>query len=203
MFIEPTKLYIVCLILGYLLGNVQFAVILSRLLYHDDVRLHGSGNAGATNMLRVFGLKSGAMTFIGDFLKGVTGVLIGRSLGGELGAYAMALGTVLGHDFPAFFRFKGGKGVASSLGVIWLLNPIFGAIATVVGLGVAFYSKIIAVGSMSGATAFMLLALIFGPNMWMRLLALGLWALIILRHAENIARLLKGEESKFSIGKKD
>lgn len=102
MFIEPVKIYLICLLLGYLLGNLQFAIVFSHLLYHDDVREHGSGNAGSTNMLRVFGLKSGLLTFIGDFLKGVAAVLIGRSLGGAIGSYCMALGAILGHDFPPF-----------------------------------------------------------------------------------------------------
>ena len=202
MFIEPIKLYVVCLILGYLLGNVQFAVILSRFVYHDDVRLHGSGNAGSTNMLRVFGARSGVLTFLGDFLKGAAAVLIGRSLGGTLASYAMALGVVLGHDFPAFFKFKGGKGVASSIGVIWLLHPAIGAASTVLGVGMALCTKIISVGSLTGATAFLALTLLFGSDMWQRLLALALWALVVLRHAENISRLLKGQESKISFDKK-
>lgn len=203
MFIEPTKIYVICLILGYLLGNVQFAVILSRLLYHDDVRLHGSGNAGSTNMLRVFGLKSGVLTFIGDFLKGAAAVLIGRCLGGDKAAYAMALGTVLGHDFPAFFKFKGGKGVASSIGVICMLHPLIGILTSLAGVGIAFFTKVISVGSMSGATIFLLLTLLFGSDTWQRILALLLWALVMLRHWENITRLLAGQEPKISAAKKD
>ena len=105
-------LYLACAALGYLLGNVQFAVIISRLKYKDDVRNHGSGNAGSTNMLRVFGLSSGLITFLGDLLKGILGVLIGRWIAGEVGGYICALFVVLGHDFPVFLRFKGGKGVA-------------------------------------------------------------------------------------------
>lgn len=202
MYIEPIKVYVICFVLGYLLGSVQFAVILSRLLHHDDVRLHGSGNAGTTNMFRVFGLKSGALTYAGDFLKGAAAVLIGRSLGGLFAAYAMALGTVLGHDFPALFKFKGGKGVASSMGAVWLLNPLFGAIATLTGVGIILYSGMVSVGSMAGATTFLLLSLFWGADMWQRLLALCLWSLIILRHADNISRIRKGQEIKISVGKK-
>ncbi|MEA5059801.1 MAG: glycerol-3-phosphate 1-O-acyltransferase [Clostridia bacterium] len=202
MYIEPIKVYVICLVLGYLLGNVQFAVIFSHLLHRDDVRRHGSGNAGSTNMLRVFGLKSGALTFVGDFLKGAAAVLIGRSLGGNPGSYAMAFGVVLGHDFPVFFSFKGGKGVASSLGVAWLINPLFGAISTVAGLGMVFYSKMVSVGSMFGTTVFLLLALCFGADMGQRILALLLWAFVILRHAENISRIRSGQEAKISLGKK-
>lgn len=202
MYIEPVKMYIVCLVLGYFLGNVQFAVILSRLLYHDDVREHGSGNAGSTNMLRVFGLKSGLLTFLGDFLKGLAAVLIGRSLGGELGGYAMALGAVLGHDFPALLKFRGGKGVASTLGAIWAIHSLFGAITTAVGVGVVVLTKMVSVGSLVGGSLFLTLSLCFGADIWQRLLALCLWLLIVLRHLENLARIRTGQESKISLKNK-
>ncbi len=107
--------YTIIAIAAYLLGNVQFAIILSKWKYHDDVRKHGSGNAGSTNMLRVFGLKPGLLTFAGDFCKGVLAVLLGRLVAGERGSYVAALFVVLGHDFPVFLQFKGGKGVASNL----------------------------------------------------------------------------------------
>ena len=93
--------YIESAALGYIIGNIQFALIFSHLLHRDDVRHHGSGNAGSTNMLRVYGKKDGIITFVGDFLKGVAGVLIGRLLGGENCAYIGAVGVVLGHCYPA------------------------------------------------------------------------------------------------------
>ena len=101
--------YIESAALGYIIGNIQFAVIFSYLLHRDDVRHHGSGNAGSTNMLRVYGKKDGIITFAGDLLKGVAGVLIGRLLGGENCAYMGAMGVVLGHCYPAFFGFSCGK----------------------------------------------------------------------------------------------
>ena len=102
MYIEPVKLYLICLLLGYLLGNLQFAIVFSRLLYHDDVREHGSGNAGSTNMLRVFGLKSGLLTFMGDFLKGVAAVLIAAAWAGPSAAIAWPWGPSWAMTSPPF-----------------------------------------------------------------------------------------------------
>ena len=192
---------IICLMLGYLLGNVQFAVIFSRLLYHDDVRQHGSGNAGSTNMLRVFGLKSGLLTFVGDFLKGVAAVLIGRWLAGDPGGYVMALGVVLGHDFPVFLKFHGGKGVASTLGIVWCINPLFGAITTFFGVGVAAISRMVSLGSLVGAGVFLLQALFFSNDRYLALLAIVLCGLLVLRHLENIRRIFAGQESKLNLKK--
>ncbi|MDR0839980.1 MAG: glycerol-3-phosphate 1-O-acyltransferase PlsY [Christensenellaceae bacterium] len=202
MYIDPIKLYLLCLLLGYLLGNIQFAVLFSRLLYHDDVRAHGSGNAGSTNMLRVFGVGSGILTFAGDFLKGVAAVLVGRSLGGDHAACAMALGVVLGHDFPALLKFHGGKGVASTMGVLWAFHPLFGAIVTVVGVGLAAYSRMISLGSMAGALLLLVLMLIWGADSWQRWLAVALCLLLFIRHAENIVRIKNGTEGRITFHKK-
>ena len=197
-------LYLACAALGYLLGNVQFAVIISRLKYKDDVRNHGSGNAGSTNMLRVFGLSSGLITFLGDLLKGILGVLIGRWIAGEVGGYVCALFVVLGHDFPVFLRFKGGKGVAASLGVIWMIRPLYGLAVTLAAVVLILLFQIISVASMAGSALFMLLALIFDWGNWALVaLAFLLWALIMLRHWENILRLARGEENKFSLRSKN
>ena len=202
MFIEPVKIYLICLLLGYLLGNLQFAIVFSHLLYHDDVREHGSGNAGSTNMLRVFGLKSGLLTFIGDFLKGVAAVLIGRSLGGAIGSYCMALGAILGHDFPALLKFKGGKGVATSMGIAVAIQPWIGIVAIAAGIGMVAYSKMVSVGSLTGGAMFLLLTLPFGADPWVRLLALLACLLIVLRHWENIYRIRTGQENRISFKKK-
>lgn len=202
MYITPAKIYLVCLVLGYLLGNIQFAIIFSHLLHHDDVRAHGSGNAGSTNMLRVFGLRSGLLTFLGDFLKGVAAVLIGRALAGEYGSYIMAMGTILGHDFPALLKFKGGKGVATSIGAAIAINPIIGLITAAAGVGMVIYTKYVSVGSMTGGVVFMLLCMVFGGGIWIRLFALAACLLILLRHVENIRRLRTGQESKISFHKK-
>ncbi len=200
---QKELLYLCAAIAGYLLGNVQCAVILSRLKYHDDVRNHGSGNAGSTNMLRVFGLKPGLVTFVGDFLKGVLGVLIGRWIAGETGGYISALFTVLGHDFPAFLGFKGGKGVAASFGIVWVLNPLYGAIITAVAVIAMWAFKTVSIVSLIGVTTYLVLTLCFSwDNTQMVVLIVILWALIVIRHAENIRRICKGEEGKLFGNKK-
>jgi len=193
---------VLCALIGYLLGNVQFAVIISRLKYKDDIRNHGSGNAGSTNMLRVFGLKPGLVTFVGDFLKGVAGVLIGRLLFGETGGYVTALFVVIGHDFPAFLGFKGGKGVAATFGAVWIINPWYGLVITVVAAVTLLIFKTISIVSLAGASAGILTALVIDGGDLLRVIVIFiLWALIVLRHLENIQRIVKGQESKLSIGK--
>ncbi len=195
--------YVLTAVLAYLLGNVQCAVILSKWKYHDDVRNHGSGNAGSTNMLRVFGLKPGLITFTGDFAKGVLAVLLGRLIAGERGAYIASLFVVLGHDFPVFLHFKGGKGVASTFGIAWALNPLYGALITVYAAGALWLSRTVAIVSMSGITLYMVMTLLFQwQNTELVVLFLLLWALILVRHIENIKRLLSGEESKLFDKKK-
>ena len=190
-------LYILAAVAGYLLGNLQSAVIISRLKYKDDVRNHGSGNAGSTNMLRVFGLKSGAVTFAGDLLKGVLAVLTGRWIAGETGAYIASFFVALGHCYPVFLQFRGGKGVASSLGVAWMLNPLFAAIMTVWAALMVAVTRTISIVSLTGITLYFLLTLIFSWGNWVLIVFVGLlWLLIVLRHADNIQRLLKGEESR-------
>lgn len=190
-------LYILAAVAGYLLGNLQSAVIISRLKYKDDVRNHGSGNAGSTNMLRVFGLKSGAVTFVGDLLKGVLAVLAGRWIAGDTGAYIASFFVALGHCYPVFLQFRGGKGVASSLGVAWMLNPLFAAIMTVWAALMVLLTRTISIVSLTGITLYFLLTLIFSWGNTVLIVFVGLlWLLIVLRHSDNIKRLLKGEESR-------
>ncbi len=188
--------YLLCAAMGYLIGNIQFAVIISRMKYKDDVRNHGSGNAGSTNMVRVFGFKPGLVTFVGDFCKGLLGVVLGRLIAGEAGGYVAALFVVLGHDFPALLGFKGGKGVASSFGIIWAVNPIYGAVVTAVAAVVLLLFKTISIASLLGSTACFVVSLIFdmGSNVPRLVLIALIWALIVVRHRENIKRIIHGHE---------
>lgn len=188
-------IYCAAAIAGYLIGNIQFAVIFSRILHHDDVRHHGSGNAGSTNMLRVYGIKAGVITFIGDLIKGAGAVLLGRAVGGQEAAYCAALGVVIGHCWPVFFRFKGGKGVASSLGAAVLLNPRWGLMAGVIGIAVAAITRTISPASITGFTVYLIIALIFGSSLWDKIAAILLFAIVIYRHRDNIVRLLQGKET--------
>jgi len=186
--------YVLGALAGYFIGNIQFAVIFSRLLHRDDVRRHGSGNAGSTNMLRVYGVKAGAMTFAGDFLKGVAGALLGRAIGGQYMACAMSAGVVLGHNFPVFFGFRGGKGVASSFGIILMVTPLWGGITAALALTVAAVTRTISLASLTGAVTYIVLALALGQDVWIKLFAAFLAGLLVLRHKDNIKRLIKKEE---------
>ena len=163
--------YIESAALGYIIGNIQFAVIFSHLLHRDDVRHHGSGNAGSTNMLRVYGKKDGIITFAGDLLKGVAGVLIGKLLGGENCAYMGAVG------------------------VVFALNPLYGGIVSIVAAIVAIATKTISAASLSGTAAYLIIALIWGTK-GNKLFAAALFILICIRHRENIARMIAGSEGR-------
>ncbi|MDD3920400.1 MAG: glycerol-3-phosphate 1-O-acyltransferase PlsY [Eubacteriales bacterium] len=194
-------LYAAAAIGAYLIGNIQTAVIISRLKYKDDVRNHGSGNAGSTNMLRVFGIKPGIFTFIGDFLKGVLAVLLGRWLAGDIGGCVAGLFVVVGHCYPVFLKFRGGKGVASTFAVAWMMNPLFAGIVTVVALVLILTTKTVAVMSLVGTTLYLVLTLVFSwSNTYIAVLFLLLWLIVMVRHIENIQRIFKGQEGHITVG---
>ena len=189
--------WILLAILGYLIGNIESAVLLSRGMYHEDVRSRGSGNAGSTNMLRVYGLKAGIVTFIGDFLKGVVAVVVGRLICGSTGGYIAGLFAVVGHDFPVLFNLRGGKGVATSLAVIWLVSPFTAAIATLVGCTLIWITRFVSLGSMVGIVLFSAVTIAISPDdPALVILCSALSVLVLIRHYENIGRLMRGTESR-------
>ncbi|MDO4571963.1 MAG: glycerol-3-phosphate 1-O-acyltransferase PlsY [Clostridia bacterium] len=180
---------------GYLCGNLQTSLLISRLYYHDDIRRHGSGNAGSTNMVRVFGFKPGILTFAGDFLKAVAGVLLGRLIMGPLGGFIAALFVVVGHCWPAFAGFRGGKGVASTFGAAVMIFPLGGLIGIAVGgLMLAIFKKV-SLMSLCGVLAFLISVLIFRLSELPLVILSALLTLIVyIRHIDNIRRLLRREE---------
>ena len=131
---------ILTLVIGYLLGSISTGVIVSRMFGHKDIRSEGSGNSGTTNMLRVMGKKYALLTFAGDLLKGIVAVLIGKAwLGTQAGEIVGAFGAILGHNFPLYFGFKGGKGIATSFGCLLIVFPVqtlcaFGVFLLIVAL---------------------------------------------------------------------
>jgi glycerol-3-phosphate acyltransferase PlsY len=181
--------------IGYLLGNVQTSILISKFYFHDDVRGHGSGNAGSTNMLRVFGLRPGALTFIGDFSKAIIAVLLGRLVMGVLGGYIAGLFVVIGHCWPVFAGFRGGKGVASTVGIGIMVFPLGGVAAIVVGALLVLFTRRVSLMSLSGVLAFLIMVLIFRlDNLALVILTVLLFVLVYVRHIDNIKRLIKGEE---------
>jgi glycerol-3-phosphate acyltransferase PlsY len=184
-----TNLFIVILT-SYLLGSIPFAVIIARISGIGDITKHGSGNPGATNMLRLGGKKLGAINFLLDFAKGTLAVKIGEYLGHEQSAF---VAVVVGHCFSIFLRGKGGKGVATTLGGLFGLNPVAGALA--IGVWVAVFAAF-RISSLSAISAFSITT-IAAAIFWCSQVfwaMLPVTVLVIYRHKANIKRLLDGSE---------
>jgi len=186
-----------CMIAGYLLGNIQTAIIVSKRYFHDDVRNHGSGNAGSTNMVRVYGYGPGAITFAGDFVKAALGIVAGQLLCGTVGGYIAGLCVVIGHCWPVFDGFRGGKGVASSAGIAMLTFPLGAGIAIALGALLLAVNKRVSLMSMTSILLFFICVLVFRlHDLPLVVLSALLVVVIYIRHIENIRRLLHGEEQR-------
>ena len=193
---------------AYLLGSIDTGILVSKFLYHDDVRKYGSGAAGMTNMLRTYGKKAAFLTGLGDFFKGTASVLIARTIIGSLGVelpfdggWVGAIGVLLGHLFPIFFHFKGGKGILAACGAILLMNPDLFVVLFIGFVPIAFITRIVSLASVLGASAYPILVyikcrLIGRPPLLDVTFALICVALILYMHRENIKRLLNGTEKK-------
>ncbi|MCE5343967.1 MAG: glycerol-3-phosphate 1-O-acyltransferase PlsY [Eubacteriales bacterium] len=192
---------------GYLLGCISTGILVSS---HAGVNIRtvGSHNTGASNVLRVLGLKNGVITFVGDFLKATLACWVGSLLlpGTTYGivGFGMMLGglcAVIGHNWPVFFGFKGGKGVACSAAVIFFVNPLWGGVAIAVCVAVVAATRYISLGSMMLLLCYMVLMMVTHSGQWaVYVFTATLFALVVVRHRENIQRLLNGTENK--IGKK-
>lgn len=201
-------------LVSYLLGSVSFAVIVSRIGAKDDVRNHGSGNAGMTNILRSYGKKMAAFTAIGDFGKGVIAVALGRiifSLAGIQGidaGYIAGLFVILGHLYPLFFGFKGGKGVLTSLGAAVIVSPIPFLVIAGIAIPTVFAVKIVSLISIIGFALYPVVVvavdlLLNKPFLGELIFALVVSGLGIWKHRGNIQRLRAGTEYKFGQNNKD
>lgn len=199
---------------GYLLGSLSFAIIISTLVYGKDVRQFGSGNAGMTNMLRTFGKQGAAMVFAGDFLKGVAAVWVGgiifRMMGITVvdGGYISGFFAIVGHLFPLYFGFRGGKGVLTSAGVILMINPPVLACLVVVALPILLITRIVSVMSISVAVlypviTYFVLAWQHKPALFETLFAVPIGLLVVYMHRSNIQRLLNGTENRFGQKKEE
>lgn len=187
-------------LIAYVLGSASFSIVLSKLMYRKDVREEGSGNAGATNMARSFGKLAGALTLLGDVLKTVLAVVIGRSLAGDWGVVVSCLGCQIGHCFPAYHHFKGGKGVAVGLAITAMVDWRITVTVLVVFIITAILSRKISLASIL-ATFSAIPAAFLTVKDWRYLCMIILAAsIIIFRHSENISRLMKGEEKDFHFG---
>ena len=194
---------LIVIAVGYLLGSISTGVVLSKMFAKTDIRSHGSGNAGTTNMLRIMGRKMALLTFIGDMLKGVIAVFIGKWLiGGELGGLLGVVGAVLGHFYPLYFGFKGGKGIATSFGSLLFVFPVQALLAFTLFLILVAVTHYVSVGSVAAAAALPLLVMLTRwnqPVLWILTACLGLG--VIWRHRANIVRLMNHTESKLDFSK--
>lgn len=189
---------LITILLSYLIGCFSSAYFLGKISKNIDIRNYGSGNAGATNALRVLGKKVGALTFALDILKGVIAVLIGKSMFGFNGSLLAGIFVVLGHDFPIFLGFKGGKGVATSFGVLLILNWKAGLACLLVAASIIIFTKYVSLGSIAAsisAPVAMVLTL-DSVNKYLYITTWVLAALSVYRHKANIFRLCRGEENK-------
>jgi glycerol-3-phosphate acyltransferase PlsY len=202
-------------IIAYLIGSINFSVILSKKMAGFDVREKGSGNAGTTNMLRSVGKKAAAITLLCDILKGVVAILIAIFLGNLFNAQNKAIlvqiagiAVVVGHTFPVFFGFKGGKGVATSLGILIMSNWEIGLICLAVGVTLIAITKMVSVGSCSAAVLFAVLTYFIHDNYIVSegsgylVYSIILALFILFNHRSNIVRLIHGKENKISFKKK-
>ena len=199
--------YIILIIIAYLLGNISTSTIIAKKMYNVDIRTQGSGNPGSTNVLRTLGKKAGAITFAGDLLKGLVSVLIARVVSRLIGldettaAYLAVVAVVSGHNWPVFFGFKGGKGVATSLGAMIGMNPVTALTCFGIFLVIVFITKYVSLGSVVGIASSPLFMIAQGNKKGI-LVTLFLTASAIYTHRENIKRLLNGTERKIGQKKK-
>ena len=211
--------YIIMALIAYAIGSVNFSVIISKKMAGFDVREKGSGNAGSTNVLRTVGKKAAAITLVCDILKGVVAILIALLVGliaGESASKAIlvevaALAVVLGHTFPVFFGFRGGKGVATSLGIILLVNWKIGLICLVFALALMALTRMVSLGSISASVLFAVLTMfitdsyVAGIEHDFSFVVFGvlLAAFVIFNHRSNLKRILNGTENKLNFKKKE
>ena len=196
-------------IIAYLIGSINFSVILSKKMAGFDVRDKGSGNAGTTNMLRSVGKKAAAITLVCDILKGVVAILIAMLMNkifpnsnGALLVQIAGVAVILGHTFPIFFKFKGGKGVATSLGVLIMSNWQIGLICLVFALILIILTQMVSVGSIAAAILYPVLTIFIPQNYILPgnyiIYSVVLTVIIVFNHRENVKRLLSGTENRIS-----
>ncbi|MBP3215445.1 MAG: glycerol-3-phosphate 1-O-acyltransferase PlsY [Clostridium sp.] len=208
---------VISLLIGYVFGLLQSGYLYGKFVKNTDIRQHGSGNAGSTNILRVFGVKSALIVFLGDFFKAVVAMFIVRKLFGGTGngdLYAMyaALGVTLGHDFPFYMNFKGGKGIASMAGILTAMDLRITAVCLLIFVAVVYLTRFVSLGSILVSIAFGVMNIYFCWKGYYNVLpgncpevyaiTLFLTGLAIQRHHANIGRLLSGTENKISFSKK-
>lgn len=209
--------YIIVAVIAYLIGSINFSIILSKKMAGFDIREKGSGNAGTTNMLRSVGKKAALITLICDILKGVVSILIAvlagkiiKNLDNALLVQLAGIFVIIGHTFPIFFKFKGGKGIATALGVLLMINWQIGLICLIFALVLMALTKMVSVGSIAAAILFPILVAFIDQNYivptsnsnWSYLVfSIIVALLVIFNHRANVQRILNGTENRLSFKK--
>ncbi len=202
-------IYILVSVIAYFIGSISFSVILSRKFAGFDVRDKGSKNAGATNVLRTVGKKVAALTLLCDVLKGVIAIVIAIIAGKiwtdvdmEILKYLAGFFAILGHTFPIFFEFRGGKGVATALGVLITLNWKIGLICLIFALIIIAFTRMVSVGSILSAVLYPILTVFMGEaSFGAVIISILITLLVIFNHRENLKRIKNGTENKLSFKK--
>ena len=209
--------YIIIAVIAYLIGSINFSIILRKRMAGFDIREKGSGNAGTTNMLRAVGKKAAVITLICDILKGVVSILIAvlagkivKYLDNSLLVQLAGIFVITGHTFPVFFKFKGGKGIATALGVLLMINWQIGLICLIFALVLMALTKMVSVGSIAAAILFPILVAFIDQNYivqtsnsnWSYLVfSIIVALLVIFNHRANVQRILNGTENRLSFKK--
>ena len=191
---------------AYFLGSINFAIYISKAAYHKDIREYGSKNAGMTNMMRTFGTKAAVVVLVGDIMKSVVSVALGMLLCGIDVAYVAGVFCIIGHCFPVYYSFKGGKGFATAAGMVLAADPLVFFFCLIIFVLVVWGTKFISAGSILSALFFpLILSMVhrvpFGISLTMALSSVFLAFFILFNHRANIARILSGTEKKFSFKK--
>lgn len=207
--------YVIVAIIAYLIGSINFSVLISKKMAGFDVREKGSGNAGTTNVLRTVGKRAAALTLLLDILKGIVAISVAvffgwivRSSNSAVLVEIAAICVVIGHTFPIFFGFKGGKGVATSLGILLFINWKIGIICIVFGVFLIAITRMVSLGSISGAVLFAVLTIfirdgyIVEYNYSFIIFGILLAAIVIINHRANLKRIIDGNENRISFKKK-
>ena len=207
-------LYVVMAIIAYLIGSINFSVIISKKVAGFDVREKGSGNAGTTNMLRSVGKGAAGITLLCDVLKGVVAILIAIALGNifqcddkALLVQVAGVAVVLGHTFPIFFQFKGGKGVATSLGILLMSNWQIGLICLIFALLLMILTRMVSLGSCAAAVLYPVLTLFINEHYIVSegsgylIYSIILAIIVLFNHRENLNRIMNGTENRVSFKK--
>lgn len=186
----------ILILIAYLLGNFSTSFIVGKLMGNIDIRNHGSGNAGSTNVFRTLGLKAGLLAFIGDSIKGVLAVYLARRFGGDTVALIAGVAAIVGHNWPFVLKFKGGKGIATSIGVALMIHPTSALICIAIGVVILIVFKYVSLASVSAIALLPIFLYFQGRDYFIFSIIISVMA--IFRHRENIKRLLNGTERKIT-----